>query len=394
MFEGSPSPAPQILLVGASARAAAHALAREGWELQALDLFGDQDLQEVCRGSIALAGLSQPDVARGLEILMHASGAPNVWFPVGGLENEVDSWAWLDQQIPGFPGLSGGSNKLHQLRSVSQWKAWSEEAAAGFPEIRFEPPSTSPHEWLYKSTRTSGGLGVRQIAEGENWDKVESSEGGYWQRKVKGVDCSALAVCHQGQAHWIGATKQLCGIAEFQAPPFLYSGSIGPIELGEHESTARKLLEVIARSTNWTGLLGIDFRIDSDSFWLFEVNPRYPAGAEVLERSAGQSVIGYLLRLCLGEPATWRTSQAIWMKGVWWLPSGETHCVSPAAWERVLASGESGRRPIADVSPTGSLLTGPCPAFTLFSQASQSTLSIESLVQLGGHWETLIFDLN
>ena len=73
------------------------------------------------------------------------------------------------------------------------------------------------------------------------------------------------------------------------------------------------------------GVFGVDLRWDGDSWWLLEVNPRYPAGAEVLERNAERSVTQAYWNAREGMPVDWPIASKPGMiaKGIWF-NQGET----------------------------------------------------------------------
>jgi predicted ATP-grasp superfamily ATP-dependent carboligase len=49
---------------------------------------------------------------------------------------------------------------------------------------------------------------------------------------------------------------------------------------------------LLAERHGLTGMFGVDFVITPDGLWLIEVNPRYTASVEVLERMTGESLLG------------------------------------------------------------------------------------------------------
>ena len=49
----------------------------------------------------------------------------------------------------------------------------------------------------------------------------------------------------------------------------------------------RRLAEFLTREYGLTGVNGIDFILDGDQVWLTEINPRYSASMELIERAYG-----------------------------------------------------------------------------------------------------------
>ena len=55
---------------------------------------------------------------------------------------------------------------------------------------------------------------------------------------------------------------------------------------------------LVENAPGLNGLIGLDFRLSGDQFWLTEVNPRYTASVEVLELASGRSVLNALQVNC------------------------------------------------------------------------------------------------
>ncbi len=86
----------------------------------------------------------------------------------------------------------------------------------------------------------------------------------------------------------MGATWQLVGTGWTGAPAFCYAGSVGPVEPQTHlDAQWERIGSTIARRFRLVGLFGVDAILDGHTVWPIEVNPRYPASVEVLERALG-----------------------------------------------------------------------------------------------------------
>jgi predicted ATP-grasp superfamily ATP-dependent carboligase len=86
----------------------------------------------------------------------------------------------------------------------------------------------------------------------------------------------------------LGVTEQLIGIEWLNAPPFRYAGNIGPVELSaELRQDLARVGDALGAGCGLLGLFGIDFILNDGRPWVVEVNPRYTASIEVLERATG-----------------------------------------------------------------------------------------------------------
>jgi predicted ATP-grasp superfamily ATP-dependent carboligase len=129
------------------------------------------------------------------------------------------------------------------------------------------------------------------------------------QKRIDGLATSAVYVAARGRAQLLGITHQLLELpatstAADAAIATRYAGSVGPLHLSPaQQQQFAKIGNVLARHFNLIGLFGIDAIVNEAGVWTIEVNPRYPASAEVLERATGVSMIGCHVEPCLGQDA-------------------------------------------------------------------------------------------
>ncbi len=161
--------------------------------------------------------------------------------------------------------------------------------------------SAVPRElsWLLKPRRGAGGFGIRPARAGEIVPR-----GFYAQERIAGSPASALYVADGSSALFLGATRQLIGEPWLHAAPFRYCGNIGPLDLSA--SQARHLTDLggaITQRRRLRGLFGVDGILKEDNtFWPIEVNPRYTASVEVLERATGLAFLDRHARVFRGDP--------------------------------------------------------------------------------------------
>ena len=258
-------PGSVILLAGASVRAAAASAMRAGLTPWCVDLFADADLARAC----AVMKLPMDRYPLGF-IDALAEGPPGPWQYTGGLENYPE----LMDAIPRHP--LGNSGEV--VRAVRGPLATIFGSTAP-RECRAGTPSPTV-KWLLKPLRGSGGLGVRRWKPGERFD----SRTNFLQEYIEGVPCSAAYVGDR----LLGATRQLIGSPWLNAPrPFQYAGSIGPLSLSDaDEAMLRNWGEHLVKAFHLQGIFGIDFIQTSHGCRPIEINPRYPASTEILERAA------------------------------------------------------------------------------------------------------------
>ena len=272
-----------VLVVGASVRAASASLRRVGWRPVAVDLFGDVDLASTSE-SIRIDPADYPsEIAERVSRLR-----PMPWIYTGAIENYPGVVEAISQR---FRLLGNPSEVLRRVRDP--FRVAEAVRRAGFlaPEVRQSPQSLpTDGSWLEKPVASGGGEGM--VA----WLGLDSTRRDpvYYQAKVGGLSLSATFVRGGSEARLVGVTRQYHGRAGNR---FAYRGSLGPWPLPE--STRREvegLGRAVGDSFGLLGLFGVDLMVDADRPWLIEVNPRYTASVEVLERALGWSLMADHIR--------------------------------------------------------------------------------------------------
>lgn len=261
-----------MAIVGASARAAAESAVRAGFDVATADRFADQDL---CRIAAATRMDEYPD---GLaDWLRRLSPRPAAWLYTGALENRPEL---VDAMAAECSLWGNRGDVLRQVRSVPQLADALRRAGLRFPDTRASPDGL-PRDgtWLAKSGRGGGGSGVRRLG-------GPLAPHAVYQRYVPGIPCSAVFVAAKGAAVLVGVVRQLVGEDWLGAHEFQYCGALGPWPVDDRlRDEIARIGSVVAARFGLVGLFGVDFVLDANRVWTIEVNPRYPASVEVLERA-------------------------------------------------------------------------------------------------------------
>ena len=267
---------PSVTLVGASTRAMAWSAVRAGERPLCLDLFTDSDL-------LALPGVTARRLADWppdeLQSLL-PEGIP--WAYGGGLENHPG----LVSRLAGRAPLWGnGGRALREARYPQRWGKHLRQAGVAVPDCAVRPPAGEESGWMRKPYRSAAGRGVQL------WpvDEAVSPWRYFAQRRVAGLCAAAVFAVGVGEAQLLGVTEQWVGQPWLYARGFGYCGSIGPLEIsrGLQEQMGRMGRALVAMDLR--GVVGVDLMLEGDTAWAIEINPRWPASVEVLERAGGFS---------------------------------------------------------------------------------------------------------
>lgn len=318
----SPSRAPAtdrgpLIAIGASSRALAESCLRAGYDPIALDLFADTDLRARCRAM----RVPRDRFPHGLpELVAALPAAPVVW--TGALENHSPVLAAIgaSRRLYGTP-----PGALSEARDPQRLRASLRSAKLCAPQLAGPGDALDPRKrWLVKPLAGAGGLGIRFAT--ERRVPVEH----YGQEFVPGTPASIVAIAvPQRSTLVLGGTRQLIGTPWLGAGGFRYAGSVGPLAFDR--SLAERLERAavaVARDFEIAGLFGLDFVIAPDGEpWFVELNPRYTASVEVIERATGEALIakhvacfdetGNVASQCLA-PLSCASAARAWGKAILW----------------------------------------------------------------------------
>ncbi|MBT6498230.1 MAG: ATP-grasp domain-containing protein, partial [Planctomycetaceae bacterium] len=280
---------PAILIFGASARAAAQSARRAGLEPIVSDLFGDLDLHE------AAQVLSLDSYPNGFTRVAKLA-PPCPWLYTGGLENHaaiVDEIA-EERTLWGNPG-----DVLKRVRDPNLVSDALRQAGLPAAKIRSaDRPPGPTGDWLLKPTNGAGGGGIAVWDEATN-DHTTLNRPYCFQERLEGLPISATFVATRNIAHLVGVTRQFVGTKSWGAAKFSYCGSLGPFRFSAAQTEGIvRIGRTLAEVFGLRGLFGVDLIYDGQSATPVEVNPRYVASIEVLERAMDMPLLEWHRRAC------------------------------------------------------------------------------------------------
>ena len=302
----------------------------------------------------------------------------------GALENHPALVARLAAARPLF---GNSAEVLRAVRNPRRVAAAFRRAGLSCPAVASGAADVPPGgRWLCKPRKSAGGAHISV------WNHCSAClRNNYLQEFIEGTPHSAVYLAAGGRAVLLGITRQLVGVGWTGADGFRYCGSIGPVQLdaaaaGEFTSIG----DVLARQFALVGLFGVDAIVNAEGVWPVEVNPRYTASVEVLERVQDVPAIEWHVAACRGDglpspraPVAGRTcgkavlfAPARLVAADWSSraerPPGQAPCLGQAQW--------------ADIPPAGSVVQPGWPIVTVIADGSGPT---EVLAQLRREAEEL-----
>ena len=267
-------------MVGLSARALAAAARSAGYRPLAADLFNDLDLQEIAEASVRIDG----DLERGVER--------------GPLINALEGLA-ADRDPIGIIYGAGFEDRADLLdRLAERWEVLGNSAAAvarakdpaalaricgqlPIPHPRWSSHPEAP-DWLRKRRGGAGGAHVLSGGPGP----ISPDRETYWQERVPGEPVSALVLSSGSEAAVLGFSQQWADPTA--GAPFRYGGAVRPAALpAAIESALEQAARSVVERLGLVGLNGVDFLVDSENWYMIEVNPRPGTTLDIFEPEGG-----------------------------------------------------------------------------------------------------------
>ena len=290
-----------VVIAGVTTRALAVSAARAGYQVTAIDAFGDRDLREVADVILVRA---EPGRNRGP--MQAAEAAASVPAKLAAYTSNFENYPAAVAHLGKGRSLLGNSAKvLARVRNPIEVMRVLRSHDLPWIETRSEPPRSQAHRgrWLLKPRRSGGGHGIVTWSPGQAVRRTM-----YLQRQVGGIPGSISFASDGASAVVLGVSRQLVGAADFGAGKFRYCGSIvgsdaTPLFTRQADllRCAGEMVNLLTREFGLIGLNGLDFIARRGIPYPTEVNPRYSASMELIERSARVSLFDIHVRACAGS---------------------------------------------------------------------------------------------
>lgn len=289
----------RVIVAGVASRALALSAARAGYVVTAIDAFGDLDLRAVAKVISLRRDGGAPFSAMDAAL---AARKENAWAAAytSNFENHPDAVALLGA---GRLLLGNKPSVLEQIRNPLTLMRALRGRGFAVPATRASAPAgASAGLWLSKPRRSGGGHGT------STWKSGRLPRTAYLQSRISGIPGSITFLADGRHAVPLGISRQLVGLAAFGSRGFRYCGSLlagrdRPLfdRADEIASTARALADAVTTEFGLVGLNGLDFIARDGVPYPIEVNPRYSASMELVERASGLSLFDSHARACQGE---------------------------------------------------------------------------------------------
>jgi predicted ATP-grasp superfamily ATP-dependent carboligase len=286
-----------VLIAGVSTRGLAESAERAGYRVLAVDGFGDLDLRRVAEVRLARDARGRATPGAAVRAAQGARAERVVY--VASFENHPRALRTL---AAGRVLWGNPPEVLERVRDPLLVAATLARHGLATPAVRAAAPRSGSREWLVKPRASGGGAGVVAWRPGQRAPRDP-----YFQERITGIPGSIVFAADGRDAVPLGLSRVLTGERAFGAAGFRYSGNVlvgrGDAAFTDDDrlcARAIALAETITRAFGLVGVNGIDFIARRGAPYPIEVNPRYTAAMELVERAYGLSIFDIHARACAG----------------------------------------------------------------------------------------------
>jgi predicted ATP-grasp superfamily ATP-dependent carboligase len=313
-----------ILVIGIDVVSLATSGTKAGYKVYAVDYFGDQDLKRISHESLSivkqnpgvtcgkLSAHFNPEALLQLTMRLLRNNTIDATLLSTGLDDSPDILFELNDMIP---ILGNQPHVIERLRDKAKFFRELKRLGIPHPETAmaegFEEVSTKAKDIGYpvlvKPSKGFGGVGIRK-AQGPKELKQAFHHASLIDEKVliqeyiSGISASVSLISSNNETIALALNEQLLGVEELgQEEPFGYCGNVVPLMTnGSVMNGCKSTTERIALHFGLVGSNGIDFVISKGGIpYVVEVNPRFQATLECVERVLGVNMVEAHMKACL-----------------------------------------------------------------------------------------------
>ncbi|NIR87548.1 ATP-grasp domain-containing protein [Candidatus Bathyarchaeota archaeon] len=313
-----------VLVIGIDVVSLASSARKAGYQVYAVDYFGDQDLKDLCHKTRSIikqrAGetCGQLNINFSLEALIQLtkdllkSSEIDVTLLSSGLEDSPEVLFELNDLVP---ILGNPPDVIQKVRNKTKFFWELERLGIPHPETataeNFEEAKEKSKDIgfpvVVKPSRGFGGAGVREARNAKELKQAFRDAALFdnkvlIQEHVSGTPASASLISSTDKAVVLTLNEQLLGIREVgQREPFGYCGNVVPLAVTAAITDACKsVVEKVVLHFGLVGSNGVDLVISEEGVpYVMEVNPRFQGTLECVERVLRTNIVRAHVEACV-----------------------------------------------------------------------------------------------
>ena len=308
MMKNNPN---SVLVVGFNTRPLVYSLNKAGYDVYAVDFFGDLDLYSHVKDFIIITkelsgnynslreryskyladySISLLQKHQNINFLLIGSGLDDAYNDRERILNK--------SEVINLTSVNNCLSTVKKARDIDyifkilKVRGFCVPISFSFEDFNLENINLD-FPFILKKKRSAGGLNVFKIKDRKSlYSKVKSFERSNFspsewlvQEYIEGIPVSCTIISNGIECEIISINRQIIG-EEFLNPPknFMYCGNIVPSGLSEsEEKNIAEISKFLAKNLGLRGINGFDFVIKNQIPFFMECNPRIPGSIRASE---------------------------------------------------------------------------------------------------------------
>jgi hypothetical protein len=309
----------KVLVIGFNTRPLVYSLYNAGYEVYAVDFFGDLDLYPYIKDSIILTekiSKKYEDLKDNYKTylaefaieLLNKHPDINYLLIGSGLDDALKERETLSKNTKKrnlIKHINNSVNTVRNARNIFKVHEYLKKEKIPFPltaslkEIKgYKIPLQYP--FILKKITSSGGTNVYKITNKKHYyshikEIKENRQESEWilQDYIEGIPISCTVISNGTKAEIISINRQLIGMDNLNPPrQFMYCGNIVPSNIDlKVKSTIAQISLFLTKKLELKGINGFDFVLKNDQPYLMEINPRIPGSIRASEEALGLNLL-------------------------------------------------------------------------------------------------------
>ncbi|MFX1574105.1 MAG: ATP-grasp domain-containing protein [Promethearchaeota archaeon] len=326
-----------IIVVGFNTRPLVYSLKNAGYDVYAVDFFGDLDLYPYVKDSIIIVNAlnsnykslkdiySQLLVQFALQLLRRYQDV-NFLLIGSGLDNNYEGRQLILEEIKttdiksvnNEPEIIEKARDIEVIFKFLKSRGYKIPLSYSFEKFQLQKYSMA-YPFILKKKRSAGGINVFKIKDESNLlsqikileqKKFIPSE---WliQEYIEGTPVSCTVISNGNECEIITINRQIIG-EKYLNPPksFMYCGNIVPAELlKEEEKMISELSLSLTKNLGLKGINGFDFVLKQHYPYFMECNPRIPGSISASESALSLNLLDLHIKSFI--PKEWKNIEKL-----------------------------------------------------------------------------------
>lgn len=316
MMKNNPN---SVLVVGFNTRPLAYSLNKAGYDVYAVDFFGDLDLyshvkdciivmKELSGNYYSLKEKYSTYLANFAINLLHKHKNINFVLIGSGLDDAYNDRERIlnETKVLDLKSVNNDLSTIKKARDIDyifkilKSRGFHVPLSFSFEDFNLENINLD-FPFILKKKRSAGGLNIFKIKDRESLYSTEkvlrrddfSPSEWFIQEYIEGVPVSCTIISNSKECEIISVNRQIIG-EKFLNPPkdFMYCGNIVPSGLSESdEKKIGEISKFLTKNLGLKGINGFDFVIKDQVPFFMECNPRIPGSIRASESSLDQNLL-------------------------------------------------------------------------------------------------------